>query len=36
VLFFLGRVGPQTLGVALVLRVRERLYRYPEERPFIG
>jgi trk system potassium uptake protein TrkH len=36
VLMYLGRVGPQTLGVALVLRERERLYRYPEERPFIG
>jgi trk/ktr system potassium uptake protein len=36
VLMYVGRVGPQTLGVALVLRERERLYRYPEERPFIG
>jgi trk system potassium uptake protein TrkH len=36
VLMYLGRVGPQTLGVALVLRERERLYRHPEERPFIG
>jgi len=35
-LMFLGRVGPQTLGVALVLRERERLFRHPEERPIIG
>jgi trk system potassium uptake protein TrkH len=35
-LMFLGRVGPQTLGVALVLRERERLFRNPEERPIIG
>ena len=36
VLMFLGRVGPYTLGVALILRERERLFRYPEERPIIG
>lgn len=36
VLMYLGRVGPQILGAALVLRERERLFRYPEERPFIG
>jgi trk system potassium uptake protein len=36
VLMYLGRVGPHTLGAALVLRERERLYRYPEERPLIG
>ena len=36
VLMFLGRIGPYTLGVALILRERERLYRYPEERPIIG
>jgi trk system potassium uptake protein len=36
VLMFLGRVGPITLGTALVLRERERLYRFPEERPIIG
>jgi trk system potassium uptake protein len=36
VLMFLGRVGPITLGTALVLRERNRLYRYPEERPIIG
>jgi Trk-type K+ transport system membrane component len=35
-LLFLGRTGPYTLAVALALRERERLYRYPEERPIIG
>ena len=35
-LMFLGRVGPLTLGVALVLRERERLYTNPEERPIVG
>ncbi len=35
-LMFLGRVGPLTLGVALVLRERERLYNHPEERPLVG
>jgi trk system potassium uptake protein TrkH len=35
-LMYLGRVGPHTLGVALVLRERRRLYRFPEERPIIG
>jgi trk system potassium uptake protein len=35
-LMFLGRTGPYTLFVALALRERERLYRYPEERPLIG
>lgn len=36
VLMFIGRVGPLTLGTALVLRERDRLYRFPEERPIIG
>lgn len=36
VLMFLGRVGPVTLFAALVLRQRQRLYRFPEERPIIG
>jgi potassium uptake TrkH family protein len=36
VLMFLGRVGPVTLFAALVLRQRQRLFRYPEERPIIG
>jgi potassium uptake TrkH family protein len=35
-LMYLGRVGPHTLGVALVLRERQRLYGFPEERPIIG
>ncbi len=35
-LMFFGRVGPPTLFAALVLRDRERLYRYPEERIIIG
>lgn len=36
ILMFVGRVGPITLGTALVLRERGRLYRYPEERPMVG
>jgi len=36
VLMFLGRLGPVTVGTALVLRHRDRLYRYPEGRPLIG
>lgn len=35
-LMFLGRTGPYTLAVALALRERQRLYRFPEERPLIG
>ena len=35
-LMYLGRVGPHTLGIALVLRERRKLYRFPEERPIIG
>ncbi len=35
-LMYLGRVGPHTLGVALAMRERQRLYRFPEERPIIG
>ena len=35
-LMFGGRLGPATLGVALVLRERQERYRYPEERPIIG
>ncbi len=35
-LMFVGRIGPHTLALALVLRERERLFAYPEERPFIG
>ena len=36
ILMFLGRVGPITLGVALVVRERERLFSHPEERPIVG
>jgi potassium uptake TrkH family protein len=32
----IGRVGPATLGAALVLRRRPVQYRYPEEGPIIG
>ena len=35
-LMFLGRLGPLTLGTALVFNTRERLYRLPEDRPIIG
>ena len=35
-LMFLGRLGPLTLGTALVLRRRRILYEYPKERPEIG
>ena len=35
-LMFLGRVGPLTLGVALVLREHPQRIRYPEERPLVG
>jgi potassium uptake TrkH family protein len=36
VLMFLGRLGPLTLGTALVLRKRKVLYELPKERPVIG
>ena len=36
VLMFLGRLGPLTLGTALVLRQRPLLYEFPKERPVIG
>ncbi|MFN8040414.1 MAG: potassium transporter TrkG [Acidimicrobiales bacterium] len=35
-LMFIGRVGPATVGAALVLRSRDRLYRNPEGRPLVG
>jgi Trk-type K+ transport system membrane component len=35
-LMLLGRLGPVTVGTALVLRSRETLYRYPEGRPLLG
>ena len=36
VLMFTGRVGPIALATALAARPRQRVYEYPEERPFIG
>ncbi|MBK5224362.1 MAG: TrkH family potassium uptake protein [Acidimicrobiia bacterium] len=36
VLMIMGRLGPLTVGTALILRERERLYRFPEERPIVG
>ncbi|MDR7383212.1 TrkH family potassium uptake protein [Promicromonospora iranensis] len=36
VLMFIGRLGPITLGTALALRARRRLYRLPESAPIIG
>ncbi|MBL0886714.1 TrkH family potassium uptake protein [Myceligenerans sp. I2] len=35
-LMFVGRLGPITLGAALALRSRQRLYRMPESAPIIG
>lgn len=35
-LMLIGRLGPWTLGAAIVLRRRRRLFRYPEEGPIIG
>ncbi len=35
-LMLMGRVGPLTLFVALVLRERELRYRHPEEHPLVG
>jgi trk system potassium uptake protein TrkH len=36
VLMLMGRVGPLTLFVALVLRERDLLYRHPEGQPLVG
>ncbi|RKN17280.1 TrkH family potassium uptake protein [Micromonospora musae] len=36
VLMYIGRVGPLTLGSAIALNTRRRLYRYPEEQPIVG
>ncbi|NEE04023.1 TrkH family potassium uptake protein [Phytoactinopolyspora halotolerans] len=36
VLMYVGRLGPITLGTALALRQRTRLYELPEGRPIIG
>ncbi len=35
-LMYLGRLGPLTLGTALVMRERHLRYRYPEEQPILG
>ena len=35
-LMFVGRIGPATLGVALVLREQRRRVRFAEDRPLIG
>jgi potassium uptake TrkH family protein len=35
-LMFIGRVGTITVASALALTDRQRLYRYPEERPIVG
>ncbi|WP_436536812.1 TrkH family potassium uptake protein [Actinoplanes sp. HUAS TT8] len=36
VLMYVGRVGTITVGTAIALNTRRRLYRYPEERPLVG
>ncbi|WP_327646833.1 TrkH family potassium uptake protein [Micromonospora zamorensis] len=36
VLMFIGRIGPLTLGSAIALNTRRRLYRYPQEQPIVG
>ena len=36
VLMFIGRVGTLTLGSAIALNTRRRLYRYPQEQPTVG
>lgn len=35
-LMFIGRLGPVVLATALALNTRQRLYRYPQERPIVG
>jgi trk system potassium uptake protein len=35
-LMYLGRLGPLTLGTALVLRERHLRFRFPEEQPILG
>ncbi|MGC1214592.1 MAG: potassium transporter TrkG [Micromonospora sp.] len=35
-LMYIGRVGPLTLGSAIALNTRRRLYHYPEEQPIVG
>lgn len=36
VLMFVGRVGPVVVATGLALNTRQRLYRYPHERPIVG
>jgi len=36
IMMFVGRMGTMTLAAALALRDRQRVIRYPEERPIIG
>lgn len=36
ILMFIGRVGSISVGSALALNTRHRLYRYPEERTLVG
>ena len=36
ILMVLGRLGPQVLGAALVIRERSSIIKYPEERPIVG
>ncbi|MEW2375723.1 potassium transporter TrkG [Micromonospora sp. NPDC047812] len=36
ILMFVGRIGPLTLGSAIALNTRRRLYRYAEEQPIVG
>jgi Trk-type K+ transport system membrane component len=35
-LMFVGRVGPAALAAGLALNTRQRMYRFPEERPIVG
>ncbi|MDP9799069.1 potassium uptake TrkH family protein [Catenuloplanes nepalensis] len=36
ILMYVGRVGTIAVGSAIALNSRQRLYRYPEERPIVG
>lgn len=35
-LMFIGRIGPMVLATGLALNTRQRMYRYPQERPIVG
>ncbi|WP_194238927.1 hypothetical protein [Pseudactinotalea suaedae] len=35
-LMFVGRLGPVSLGAALAVRERQRLFRRPEGAPIVG